>query len=67
MLSIPNLCQNYRKQITYAEVECTGEGADTSKRVPWLKDLEGTQELKDLLSSSFIDKDGWIENEPNLN
>ncbi|RVW97820.1 putative pectinesterase 55 [Vitis vinifera] len=51
-------------QLTYAEVECTGEGADTSNRVPWLKKLDGTQELQYLLSPSFNDKDGWIEDQP---
>ncbi|KHN23905.1 Putative pectinesterase 52, partial [Glycine soja] len=48
---------------TYAEVDCKGPGADTSKRVKWIKTLNQSQ-LNEFSLTSFINKDGWIDNLP---
>ncbi|CAJ1971450.1 unnamed protein product [Sphenostylis stenocarpa] len=50
---------------TYAEVDCKGPGADTSKRVPWMKSLNAS-ELDHFSFASFINKDGWIDNLPSI-
>ncbi|XP_020210489.1 putative pectinesterase 10 [Cajanus cajan] len=50
-------------KITYAEVDCKGPGADTSKRVPWLKKLTPSQ-LEEFSLASFINKDNWLDNLP---
>ncbi|XP_020223091.1 putative pectinesterase 10 [Cajanus cajan] len=50
---------------TYAEVDCKGPGADTSKRVPWIKKLNPSQ-LEEFSLTSFINKDNWIDNLPNI-
>ncbi|XVF22836.1 hypothetical protein REPUB_Repub12eG0205300 [Reevesia pubescens] len=47
------------ENFTYAEVNCKGQGSDTSKRVPWEKKLNSAQ-LKEFSKSSFVDQDGWI-------
>ncbi|XP_027941366.1 putative pectinesterase 10 [Vigna unguiculata] len=49
--------------ITYAEVDCEGAGADTSKRVPWMKTLNAS-EMEEFSLASFINKDGWVDNLP---
>ncbi|KAB1222953.1 putative pectinesterase 66 [Morella rubra] len=46
-------------QITYVEANCSGPGADTSKRVPWMKKLSAT-DLTQFLNTSFIDQEGWL-------
>ncbi|OMO82142.1 Pectinesterase, catalytic [Corchorus olitorius] len=48
----------------YAEAECRGLGAGTSKRVPWLKKLTASQ-LSQFITISYIDKEGWIAKQPN--
>ncbi|RZC27341.1 putative pectinesterase 66, partial [Glycine soja] len=45
--------------LTYAEVDCTGPGANTAKRVKWEKNLTGSQ-LNEFSLSSFINQDGWL-------
>ncbi|GMJ11746.1 hypothetical protein like AT5G26810 [Hibiscus trionum] len=47
----------------YAEVDCKGPGADTSKRVPWEKKLNPEQ-MQQFSLSSFINQDGWINRLP---
>ncbi|XVF22840.1 hypothetical protein REPUB_Repub12eG0205700 [Reevesia pubescens] len=47
------------ENFTYSEVNCKGQGSDTSKRVPWEKKLNSSQ-LKEFSKSSFVDQDGWI-------
>jgi hypothetical protein len=53
----------YRADMTYAEYNCMGPGADTSKRVPWEKKLSEV-ELSQFTKISFIDNEGWIANLP---
>ncbi|XP_020224760.2 probable pectinesterase 66 [Cajanus cajan] len=50
-------------KFTYAEVDCKGPGADTSKRVPWTKKLNSAQ-LQEFSLASFINKDSWLNNLP---
>ncbi|VVB15215.1 unnamed protein product [Arabis nemorensis] len=49
---------------TYAEVECKGEGADISGRVPWIDKLQSLTTKQRFSTSNFIDQDGWISNIP---
>ncbi|CAA7044273.1 unnamed protein product [Microthlaspi erraticum] len=49
--------------LTFVESGCTGDGADTSARVPWLKQLS-VNVVVGLASVSFIDQDGWISRCP---
>jgi hypothetical protein len=53
-----------RDTITFSEVQNTGPGADMSKRVKWEKHLpeETLEKLVD--TKSFINAEGWIENQP---
>ncbi|CAJ1971447.1 unnamed protein product [Sphenostylis stenocarpa] len=51
--------------ITYGEVECEGPGADTSKRVPWMKKLSSS-EMEQFSFASFINKDRWVDNLPTI-
>ncbi|RVW29247.1 putative pectinesterase 29 [Vitis vinifera] len=53
----------HENQLTYAEVGCRGDGANTSQRVSWEKTLSPS-ELKSLISTSFIDNEGWLANQP---
>ncbi|RDX75768.1 putative pectinesterase 10, partial [Mucuna pruriens] len=50
-------------KFTYAEVNCTGQGANSTKRVQWKKNLTD-EELNEFSLSSFINKDGWLSNLP---
>ncbi|CAO2837598.1 unnamed protein product [Amaranthus hypochondriacus] len=50
-------------QITYAEVNCKGVGANKSGRVPWEKTLDESQ-LSKYTRQSFIDQEGWINQQP---
>ncbi|XP_077212785.1 putative pectinesterase 66 [Tasmannia lanceolata] len=49
--------------ITFAENGCTGPGSNLSGRVTWEKSLTKA-ELDQLTSMSFINSDGWIEQQP---
>ncbi|KAK7269435.1 hypothetical protein RIF29_22161 [Crotalaria pallida] len=53
--------QNSKQQAspTYIEADCTGEGADTSKRVLWAQKLDGFQ-MDHYSRSSFIDYDDFL-------
>ncbi|XP_022157021.1 uncharacterized protein LOC111023848 [Momordica charantia] len=53
----------HERDLTYAEANCIGPGADTSRRVPWLKRLSAA-ELKYFSHISFIDQDGWTSRLP---
>ncbi|KAF8387651.1 hypothetical protein HHK36_026305 [Tetracentron sinense] len=48
---------------TYAEANCRGPGADTSKRVSWEKKLTPV-EIAKFRNVSFIDKEGWLTRQP---
>ncbi|XP_057421003.1 putative pectinesterase 52 [Lotus japonicus] len=50
-------------KITYAEVDCTGPGANSPLRVTWEKNITAS-ELQEYSKSSFIDEDGWLANIP---
>ncbi|CAN0897268.1 Putative pectinesterase 52 [Linum grandiflorum] len=50
----------HEDNFVYAEIGCSGPGADMSKRVPWEKKLSSQFSRQD-----FIDQDGWIERQPN--
>ncbi|XWS76673.1 hypothetical protein CRYUN_Cryun01aG0197700 [Craigia yunnanensis] len=54
---------NHEGNLMYAEADCSGPGANTSKRVPWLKKLSAAQ-LNQFLNISYIDKEGWIAKQP---
>ncbi|XP_019058661.1 PREDICTED: putative pectinesterase 52 [Tarenaya hassleriana] len=56
--------QGHERGITYAEVDCHGSGADTSRRVPWVEKFDAA-DAKHLFSiNSFINQDRWIDNIP---
>ncbi|XP_042064199.1 probable pectinesterase 29 [Salvia splendens] len=52
---------NAWNQLRFAEVKCCGRGANASKRVKWANKLS-EKELKELISISFIDGEGWLRN-----
>ncbi|KAK6260351.1 Pectinesterase, partial [Theobroma cacao] len=54
---------HHEGNLIYVEADCKGPGANTSKRVPWLKKL-GASQLKIFLNLSYIDKEGWIAKLP---
>ena len=50
-----------RETITYAEIGCTGPGADMSKRVKWEKNLS-EEEVRHLVSIRlFINQEMWLQ------
>ncbi|KAJ4848690.1 hypothetical protein Tsubulata_006898 [Turnera subulata] len=49
--------------ITYAESNNEGPGADTSKRVTWEKNLTAAQ-LSKFIEMSFINSDKWLSSVP---
>ncbi|KAK9704982.1 hypothetical protein RND81_07G024900 [Saponaria officinalis] len=53
----------HENDIIYAEVQCKGPGADTSKRVPWAKKLSD-YEVQQYSTKAFIDQEGWISKLP---
>ncbi|KAJ8448479.1 hypothetical protein Cgig2_012123 [Carnegiea gigantea] len=53
----------YKQDVTFAEYNCKGPGADTSKRVPWSKTVSASG-VRAYSTKAFIDKDGWIEKLP---
>ncbi|KAK7305173.1 hypothetical protein VNO77_43073 [Canavalia gladiata] len=53
----------HEADITYVEAGNSGRGADTSKRVSWMKKMDPKQ-LNTFLSLSYINKGGWIEKQP---
>ncbi|KAI6684582.1 hypothetical protein NL676_030495 [Syzygium grande] len=55
--------QGHEDDITFAETGCTGDGADNSRRVKWMKHLP-PQELTYLLSKNFMNQEGWVEAQP---
>ncbi|KAL1221164.1 putative pectinesterase 29 [Cardamine amara subsp. amara] len=56
--------KGHEDKITYAEVKCTGEGANKEKRVKWEKNLP-PKEIKFLIDpKTFIDEDGWMGSLP---
>ncbi|XP_057433978.1 putative pectinesterase 52 [Lotus japonicus] len=57
--------RGHEDKFTYAEVDCTGPGANTSKRVKWEKKLTPSQ-LQAYSLSSFINKDKWLAKIPTI-
>ncbi|KAF3954253.1 hypothetical protein CMV_020382 [Castanea mollissima] len=57
----------HEDQLTYAEVDNSGRGAETSKRVPWLKKLSACEIRQFLSVDKFINQDGWIAKLPTVN
>ncbi|XP_008457276.1 probable pectinesterase 29 [Cucumis melo] len=53
----------YENQLTYAENDCYGPGSDISRRVSWEKKLS-PKDIRQLTSMSFIDVEGWIQDQP---
>ncbi|KAF9594607.1 hypothetical protein IFM89_034229 [Coptis chinensis] len=51
------------QNIVYAEVDCSGQGADASHRVKWEKNLTAT-DVHYFIYPSFNNADGWIEKQP---
>ncbi|KDP28279.1 hypothetical protein JCGZ_14050 [Jatropha curcas] len=49
----------HEANFTYVEVDNRGPGAETSKRVPWVNQLNAS-ELSKYLTLSYIDSDGWL-------
>ncbi|KAK7269437.1 hypothetical protein RIF29_22163 [Crotalaria pallida] len=60
-----NEWENSKQQAipTYIEADCTGAGANTSKRVPWAHKLDGS-EMGKYSRTFFIDYDSWLANLP---
>lgn len=53
-----------RHKFTYAEINCTGEGANKKGRVGWEKNLSA-KDVKLLIEpKNFIDEDGWMATLP---
>ncbi|KAM3735186.1 hypothetical protein ACB098_10G069500 [Castanea mollissima] len=57
----------HEDQLTYVEVDNSGPGAVTSKRVPWLKKLSACEINQFLSVDKFINQDGWIAKLPTVN
>ncbi|KAK3418725.1 hypothetical protein EUGRSUZ_H03296 [Eucalyptus grandis] len=49
---------------TYAESECTGPGADKSKRVEWEMTLSGEELYKLTDVGTFVNQGGWLYKQP---
>ncbi|KAM4106781.1 hypothetical protein ACB094_04G091500 [Castanea mollissima] len=49
------------KLITYAEIECTGPGADMSKRVKWEKNLSEKEVGRLISVQQFINQEKWLQ------
>ncbi|KAM0947583.1 putative pectinesterase [Dioscorea sansibarensis] len=47
----------------YVEFECSGPGSNASQRVKWVK-KPGYDQLKQFIDISFIDKEGWLSQQP---
>ncbi|KAF8019491.1 hypothetical protein BT93_G0238 [Corymbia citriodora subsp. variegata] len=50
--------------ITYAENQCTGPGADMSKRVEWEKTLSRAELAWLTNVNTFVNQDGWLQKQP---
>ncbi|XP_030544863.1 probable pectinesterase 55 [Rhodamnia argentea] len=55
--------QGHEEHITYAEVGCTGKGANKSRGEKRMKDLP-PQELEYFLSNRFMNQEHWIKAQP---
>ncbi|KAL9234896.1 hypothetical protein vseg_009712 [Gypsophila vaccaria] len=54
----------HENTLTYAEIKCTGEGSNMSRRVSWEKTIDKQSELSKYTRHLFIDKDNWINQQP---
>ncbi|XP_058774102.1 putative pectinesterase 10 [Vicia villosa] len=57
--------QSHVKDITFAEINCKGPGADTKNRVDWIKKPEDIK-ISEYTYSPFINSDGWLNNLPSV-
>ncbi|CAL5199774.1 unnamed protein product [Lathyrus oleraceus] len=57
--------ESHVKDITFAEINCKGPGADTKNRVNWMKKAEDINK-SEYTYSSFINSDGWLNNLPSV-
>ncbi|VVB03599.1 unnamed protein product [Arabis nemorensis] len=57
------LAKGQEKHLTFMEVGCTGAGANTTQRVPWLKKAR-LSDVVGFVSVSFIDQDDWLSKCP---
>ncbi|KAF3600414.1 hypothetical protein F2Q69_00037115 [Brassica cretica] len=53
----------HESQLTYAEVGCFGSGSSTTRRVSWVKKLNGPM-VESLSSLNFINNSGWVQDLP---
>ncbi|CAI8586925.1 unnamed protein product [Vicia faba] len=60
-----NLTISDVQKTVFAEVNCTGPGANTEKRVGWEK-KPSSLNLNEYSLSTFINKDGWLDNLPSI-
>ncbi|CAI8616136.1 unnamed protein product [Vicia faba] len=60
-----NLTIGDAQNTVFAEVNCTGPGANTEKRVGWEK-KPSSLNLNEYSLSSFINKDGWLDDLPSM-
>ncbi|KAL9233467.1 hypothetical protein vseg_008465 [Gypsophila vaccaria] len=49
--------------VVYAEVGCTGPGANRRSRIPWMKSLN-ERDMTQYTLTSFVNQDGWISKQP---
>lgn len=48
------------RTIFYGEYNCSGPGADVSKRAPYVQKLNETQ-VAQFINTTFIDGDQWLQ------
>ncbi|XP_058745041.1 probable pectinesterase 66 [Vicia villosa] len=60
-----NLTTSGVQNTVFAEVNCTGPGANTEKRVGWEK-KPSSLNMNDYSLSTFVNKDGWLDNLPSI-
>ncbi|GMI96119.1 hypothetical protein like AT3G24130 [Hibiscus trionum] len=58
-------CVGKEQHLTFAEYGNYGPGANTSRRVKWVKKLNA-RTVSELTSLSFVDNDGWFQSMPVL-
>ncbi|KAI4345369.1 hypothetical protein L6164_012499 [Bauhinia variegata] len=54
----------HEDKLTFVEYGCFGPGSNTSQRVKWAKSNVDLVSLEQLASTSFVDSEGWLQNQP---